>query len=121
MPKYTLLDNQNGPVSSSAYVVAYDEDNPGLARIINIAGRAASWANADLLVETCHDLTASPQRWMPAQVLVSGALANLTIEGDFSIIIELPPEVAFRVRHAGDGSPSSPVTVSAVGPITLAT
>jgi len=35
MPKYTLLDNQNGPVSSSAYVVAYDEDNPGLARIIN--------------------------------------------------------------------------------------
>ena len=114
MTLIALLTDQASNAAGSAVQVGYDEDNPGLARIISVQGYG-TWSAATVTLESSNDPTGD--EWAPVQYLSSGVMTNLEFTADFILNVHLAPGAGLRARLADSGSPLPSVSVTALGHI----
>ena len=114
MSLINLLTNQAADGVGGGVVVGYDEDNPGLARIVSVQGKG-TWNSATVTLESTNDPDASPSEWATVQYLNAGVMTDLEFTDDFIMNIYLSPGAGLRARLADSGSPLPSITVTALG------
>jgi len=114
MPKViTFITNDSpqtfgvGGDDTSQYYILHRADGlpEGPVSIEASADASPGWNGVSLLVETCLDLTVSPQRWA----------TETTKTAPFIYHFSPAPGAAIRVRLTGSGSPEADITVQMRG------